>query len=102
MTLLWIFWGIDALAFVAAIYFFVRALSATHTTDITFFIGWFVLMVVPYASLSGSSWAYMHDHLLFAFVTAAIPAIPATLYVLLTLLVMWPEPATRLGSYSLR
>jgi hypothetical protein len=73
MTFLWICWSIDALALLAALYFFVKAVLNVRTRDATFFIGWLVLILVPYASISTSYWLSVYGYQLLAGLIAPYP-----------------------------
>ncbi|WP_460947764.1 hypothetical protein [Spirosoma daeguense] len=88
MALLWLFWGIDFIAFLATIYFFTQALRTGPIADPIFFTGWLSLLVIPCLLMVASYELYVSSFYLLSIITAAILALPAVCYACLTVLLV--------------
>ncbi|MBD2704528.1 hypothetical protein IC229_28060 [Spirosoma sp. BT702] len=88
MALLWFFWGIDIITFLAAVYFFFRAVATSPSFDPFFILGWFGLIITPYSVIIGSYWLFTYTFHVSAVLLAAVPAVPALFYACLNLLLV--------------
>ncbi|GAB3701057.1 hypothetical protein GCM10027592_28780 [Spirosoma flavus] len=100
MALLWLFWGIDVITFLAAVYFFFRAVETAPSFDPFFMLGWFGLIITPCSIVLGSFWLYTCNFNVLAVLVAAIPAVPALFYTCLNLLLITFE--TNVAGYPVR
>ncbi|GAB2596026.1 osmoprotectant transporter permease [Spirosoma areae] len=78
MTLLRIYWTIDGIALLIALYFFLDSIP-TATPSSGFLVTWFLLLGFLGSTLAGSYWLINHDHRTWALLVAGVPAVLATL-----------------------
>lgn len=84
MTFFWILWGIDAVVALIALYFFFVGLGDGSVSSFNGTM-WMGLLAGLAVVLLGSLWLKSHDYLLLAKILLAVVAVPATLYGLMIL-----------------
>lgn len=81
MILFWIFWGIDAIVALIALYFFFIGIADGSVSSFNIAL-WFVLLAALAAVLIGSFMLKSADKLMAAKILSGVLAIPALLFFL--------------------
>ncbi|GAB3501506.1 osmoprotectant transporter permease [Emticicia fontis] len=87
MILFWIFWGIDAIVALIALYFFFIGLADGSVSSVNMSL-WLVLLGALAAILFGTLALKAAGNLLFAKILAGVLAIPAILFALFFLILI--------------
>ncbi|MDZ4709238.1 MAG: osmoprotectant transporter permease [Saprospiraceae bacterium] len=90
-NLFWVVWVIVALTALVFLYFFIIGL-ADHSVSSFNIKLWMVTLIVFPVILAGSYWLKNHQYIKIAIGLLLIPAIPAVLYLLFLLVVLFSGP----------